>query len=117
MRQEIIVRECESLDDFHRCVESSARFGEKQTWKSSRLPCLWWPRIPAAKCWALSMANAWWVIRSRSWASRPRALPPFSHDRVHSEYRDRGVGRMLKLFQRTEALAAESGSFNGRSIP
>jgi predicted GNAT superfamily acetyltransferase len=32
---------------------------------------------------------------------------PYLHSHmtgVHSEYRDRGVGRMLKLFQRTEAL-------------
>jgi len=35
---------------------------------------------------------------------------------VHSEYRDRGVGRLLKLFQRGEALGRESGSFNGHSI-
>jgi len=66
MSQEIIVRECESLDEFHRCVEL-----QREIWGEADLevePATMFvvAGIPAARCWALSMVNAWWDTRSRS---------------------------------------------------
>jgi predicted GNAT superfamily acetyltransferase len=105
MSQEIIVRKCESLDEFHRCVEL-----QREIWGEADL------EVEPATMFVVAAHTAGQVLgafdgdRLVGYTLAVVGL----HDRVaylhshmtgvRSEYRDRGVGRMLKLFQRNEAL-------------
>jgi predicted GNAT superfamily acetyltransferase len=105
MSQEIIVRKCESLDEFHRCVEL-----QREIWGEADL------EVEPATMFVVAAHTGGQVLVAFDGdrlvgytlavvGLRNRA--PYLHSHmtgVRSEYRDRGVGRTLKLFQRDEAL-------------
>jgi predicted GNAT superfamily acetyltransferase len=105
MSQEIIVRKCESLDEFHRCVEL-----QREIWGEADL------EVEPATMFVVAAHTGGQVLGAFDGdrlvgytlavvGLRDRA--PYLHSHmtgVRSEYRDRGLGRMLKLFQRDEAL-------------
>src|SRR5260221_7114010 len=105
MSQEIIVRKCESLDDFHRCVDL-----QRAIWGEADL------EVEPSILFVVAAHTGGQVLGAFDGdrlvgytlavvGLRDRVTYLHSHmTGVHSEYRDRGVGRLLKLFQRGEAL-------------
>jgi len=105
MSQGIIVRKCESLDEFHRCVDL-----QREIWGEADL------EVEPATMFVVAAHTGGQVLGAFDGdrlvgytlavvGLRDRVTYLHSHmTGVHSEYRDRGVGRMLKLFQRSEAL-------------
>jgi predicted GNAT superfamily acetyltransferase len=105
MSQEIIIRKCESLDDFHRCVDL-----QREIWGEADL------EVEPATMFVVA-ANTGGEVLGAFDGDRLvgytlaviglRDRVPYLHSHmtgVHGAYRDHGVGRKLKLFQRTEAL-------------
>ncbi len=105
MSQEIIVRKCDTLDDFHRCVDL-----QREIWGEADLEVEPSTMFVVAAHTGGQVLGAFDSDRMVGYTLAVVGL----HDRVpylHShmtgvlkEYRDSGVGRMLKLFQRGEAL-------------
>jgi predicted GNAT superfamily acetyltransferase len=105
MSGEIIVRKCESLEDFHRCVEL-----QREIWGEADL------EVEPATMFVVAAHTGGEVLGAFDddrlvgytlalVGLRERTTYLHSHMAgVKPEYRDRGVGRMLKLFQRSEAL-------------
>jgi len=105
MSPEIIVRKCESLDDFHRCVDL-----QRTIWGEADL------EVEPSTLFVVAAHTGGQVLGAFDGdrlvgytlavvGLRERVSYLHSHmTGVHSKYRDRGVGRMLKLFQRGEAL-------------
>jgi len=105
MSGEIIVRKCESLEDFHRCVEL-----QREIWGEADL------EVEPATMFVVAAHTGGEVLGAFDGdrlvgytlalvGLRDRTAYLHSHMAgVKPEYRDRGVGRMLKLFQRSEAL-------------
>jgi predicted GNAT superfamily acetyltransferase len=105
MSGEIIVRKCESLEDFHRCVEL-----QREIWGEADL------EVEPATMFVVAAHTGGEVLGAFDGdrlvgytlalvGLRDRTTYLHSHMAgVKPEYRDRGVGRMLKLFQRSEAL-------------
>jgi predicted GNAT superfamily acetyltransferase len=105
MSQGIIVRECESLDEFRRCVEL-----QRKIWGEADLevePATMFVVAAHTGGQVLGAFDGDRLVGYTLAVVGLRDRLPYLHSHmtgVHSEYRDRGVGRMLKLFQRTEAL-------------
>ena len=105
MSQQIIIRRCESLDDFHRCVDL-----QREVWGEADLEVEPATMFVVATHTGGEVLGAFDGDRLVGYTLAVVGLRdrlPYLHSHmtgVHSEYRDRGVGRMLKLFQRTEAL-------------
>jgi predicted GNAT superfamily acetyltransferase len=105
MSQEIIVRKCESLDEFHRCVEL-----QREIWGEADLEVEPPTMFVVAAHTAGQVLGAFYGDQLVGYTLAVVGLRdrvPYLHSHmtgVRSEYRDRGVGRMLKLFQRNEAL-------------
>jgi predicted GNAT superfamily acetyltransferase len=105
MSQGIIVRKCDSLDEFHRCVDL-----QREIWGEADL------EVEPATMFVVAAHTGGQVLGAFDGdrlagytlavvGLRDRVTYLHSHmTGVRSEYRDRGVGRMLKLFQRGEAL-------------
>ena len=105
MNADIVVRKCESLDEFHRCVDL-----QREIWGEADL------EVEPATLFVVAAHTGGEVLgafdgnRLVGFTLAVVGLQgsvPYLHSHmtgVHSEYRDRRVGRMLKLFQRTEAL-------------
>jgi predicted GNAT superfamily acetyltransferase len=105
MSKGIIVRKCESLDEFRRCVDL-----QREIWGEADL------EVEPATMFVVAAHTGGQVLGAFDGGRlvgytlavvgvRDRVTYLHSHmTGVHSEYRDRGVGRMLKLFQRSEAL-------------
>lgn len=106
MSEEIRVRRCESLEEFHRCVEL-----QREIWGEADL------EVEPATLFVVAAHIGGQVLGAFD-GSRligyTLALPgirqgrPYLHSHmtgVSEAYRDRGAGRALKLFQREEALA------------
>jgi len=105
MSGEIIVRKCESLEDFHRCVEL-----QREIWGEADL------EVEPATTFVVAAHTGGEVLGAFDGdrlvgytlalvGVRDRTTYLHSHMAgVKPQYRDRGVGRMLKLFQRSEAL-------------
>jgi predicted GNAT superfamily acetyltransferase len=105
MSRDIVVRKCESLDEFHGCVEL-----QREIWGEADL------EVEPATMFVVAAHTGGQVLGAFDGdrlvgytlavvGLRDGATYLHSHmTGVHSEYRDRGVGRMLKLFQRDEAL-------------
>jgi predicted GNAT superfamily acetyltransferase len=101
----IIVRKCEALSEFHRCVEL-----QREIWKETEL------EVEPATIFVVAAHSGGQVLGAFDGdrmvgytlalvGLRGRVAYLHSHmTGVLSEYRDRGVGRLLKLFQRDEAL-------------
>jgi predicted GNAT superfamily acetyltransferase len=105
MSQEIIVRKCGSLDEFHRCVEL-----QREIWGEADLevePATMFVVAAHTAGQVLGAFNGDQLVGYTLAVVGLRDRVPYLHSHmtgVRSEYRDRGVGRMLKLFQRNEAL-------------
>jgi predicted GNAT superfamily acetyltransferase len=105
MSSGIVVRKCERLDEFHRCVDL-----QREIWKEAEL------EVEPPTIFVVAAHTGGQVLGAFDGdvmvgytlalvGVRDRVLYLHSHmTGVLSEYRDRGVGRMLKLFQREEAL-------------
>ena len=104
----VIVRKCESLEDFHTCVAL-----QREIWGEQDL------EVEPATTFVVAAHTGGQVLGAYDGgiligftlalaALRNGAAYLHSHmTGVHANYRDRGVGRMLKLFQRDEALSRD----------
>ncbi|MGB2900947.1 MAG: GNAT family N-acetyltransferase [Candidatus Acidiferrum sp.] len=105
MSPDIVVRKCENLDEFHRCVEL-----QREIWGEADLEVEPATLFVVAAHTGGEVLGAFDSNRLVGFTLAVVGLQggvPYLHSHmtgVHNEYRDRGVGRMLKLFQRTEAL-------------
>src|SRR5712692_4950956 len=105
MSQEIIVRKCESLDEFHRCVDL-----QREIWGEADLevePSTMFVVAAHTGGQVLGAFDGDLMVGYTLAVVGLHDRVPYLHSHmtgVKSEYRDRGVGRMLKLFQRGEAL-------------
>jgi predicted GNAT superfamily acetyltransferase len=105
MSEEIIVRKCESLDDFHHCVDL-----QRAIWGEADLevePATMFVVAAHTGGQTLGAFDGDRLVGFTLAVAGLRGRVPYLHSHmtgVDSEYRDRGVGRMLKLFQREEAL-------------
>jgi predicted GNAT superfamily acetyltransferase len=106
MSQEIIVRKCEGLDEFRCCVEL-----QREIWKEAELEVEPVTMFVVAAHTGGQVLGAFEGDRMVGYTLALVGLHhrvPYLHSHmtgVKGEYRDRGVGRKLKLFQRDEALS------------
>jgi len=106
MTGDIVVRKCESLEEFQRCVEL-----QREIWGEADL------EVEPATMFVVAANTGGEVLGAFDGdrlvgytlavaGLRDRVSYLHSHmTGVLGEYRNRGVGRQLKLFQRTEALS------------
>jgi predicted GNAT superfamily acetyltransferase len=105
MSPEIIVRKCESLEDFHRCVDL-----QREIWGEADLevePATMFVVAAHTGGQVLGAFDGDHLVGYTLAVVGLRDRVPYLHSHmtgVRGEYRNRGVGRMLKLFQRTEGL-------------
>jgi len=106
MSRDIQVRNLETLDEFHCCVEL-----QRQIWGEADLevePVTMFVVAAHTGGQVLGAFDSGRMIGYTLAVVGLRDGVPFLHSHmtgVQSAYRDRGVGRMLKLFQREEALS------------
>jgi predicted GNAT superfamily acetyltransferase len=108
MSDGINVRKCETLEEFHACVAL-----QREIWGEADL------EVEPATMFVVASHTGGQVLGAfdgRKLVGYTLAVAglrngaPYFHSHmtgVQNEYRDRGVGRMLKLFQRDEALSRE----------
>ncbi len=110
MSEEITVRKCESLDDFHHCVDL-----QREIWREADLevePATLFVVAAHTGGQVLGAFDSDRLVGYTLAVVGLRDRVPYLHSHmtgVKSEYRNRGVGRMLKLFQRSEALGRGIG--------
>ena len=104
----VVVRKCAALQEFHACVAL-----QREVWGESDL------EVEPVTGFVVASETGGQVLGAFDGArlvGYTLALVGFRdgvvylhshHTGVHQDYRDRGVGRMLKLFQREEALGRE----------
>jgi predicted GNAT superfamily acetyltransferase len=102
----IIIRPCHGIEEFEACVRV-----ERDVWQSSDIDVVPIPLFVVASETGGQVLGAFhgedlvgFTMAIAGW----RARKPFLHSHmtaVMDGYRDRGVGRRLKLFQREDALA------------
>jgi predicted GNAT superfamily acetyltransferase len=106
MSQEIRVRKCERLEEFHACVQL-----QREIWGEQDLevePVTMFVVAAHTGGQVLGAFDGGKLIGYTLAVVGLRDSVAYLHSHmtgVHSDYRDRGVGRMLKLFQRDEALS------------
>jgi predicted GNAT superfamily acetyltransferase len=106
MSQEIVVRKCETLEEFHGCVEL-----QREIWGEKDLevePTTMFVVAAHTGGQVLGAFDGNRLIGYTLAVAGLRDRVPYLHSHmtgVLSEYRDKGVGRMLKLYQREEALS------------
>lgn len=106
MSQDIIVRKCQSLEEFQSCVEL-----QREIWGEKDLEVEPTTMFVVAAHTGGQVLGAFDGDRLVGYTLAVVGLGdgvPYLHSHmtgVHGDYRDRGVGRMLKLFQRNEALS------------
>jgi predicted GNAT superfamily acetyltransferase len=105
MSGDIVIRKCERLEEFQRCVEL-----QREIWGEADL------EVEPATLFVVAAHTGGGVMGAFDGdrmvgytlaVAGVRGGVPYLHSHmagVQSEYRDRRVGRMLKLFQREEAL-------------
>jgi predicted GNAT superfamily acetyltransferase len=103
--RDIVIRKCEHLEEFHRCVDL-----QREIWGEADL------EVEPATMFVVAAHTGGQVLGAFDGDKLVgytlavvglRGATPYFHSHmtgVQSEYRDRRVGRMLKLFQRDEAL-------------
>jgi predicted GNAT superfamily acetyltransferase len=108
MNGEITVRKCEALEDFYACVAL-----QRDIWGEQDL------EVEPATSFIVAANTGGQVFGAYDRkilvgftlaVAAVRNGAPYLHSHmtgVHASYRDRGVGRMLKLFQRDEALSRD----------
>jgi predicted GNAT superfamily acetyltransferase len=106
MTNGLVIRKCQALEDFHRCVAL-----QREIWQESDL------EIEPATLFVVAANTGGQVLGAFDGerlvgytlaVAGIRNGIPYLHSHmtgVHAAYRDRGVGRLLKLFQRDEALS------------
>ena len=105
MSPDIVIRKCESLDEFHSCVDL-----QREIWGEADLEVEPATMFVVAAHTGGEVLGAFDGNRLVGYTLAVVGLRdgvPYLHSHmtgVQGEYRDRGVGRMLKLFQRNEAL-------------
>jgi predicted GNAT superfamily acetyltransferase len=105
MSRDIVVRKCENLDEFHGCVEL-----QREIWGEADLevePATMFVVAARTGGEVLGAFDGDRLVGYTLAVVGLRDAVPYLHSHmtgVRSEYRDRGVGRMLKLLQRDEAL-------------
>jgi predicted GNAT superfamily acetyltransferase len=104
----ITVRSCDSLQDFHACVAL-----QREIWGEDDL------EVEPATMFVVAAHTGGQVLGAFDGSvlvgftlalAAVRNSAPFLHSHmtgVHANFRDQGVGRMLKLFQREEALSRD----------
>jgi predicted GNAT superfamily acetyltransferase len=105
-RDGIVIRYCHGIEEFEACVRV-----ERDVWKSSDIDVVPIPLFVVASETGGQVLGAYhgmdlvgFTLAIAGW----RAGNPFLHSHmtaVLDGYRDRGVGRRLKLYQRNDALA------------
>src|SRR6202163_3030958 len=105
-RNGILVRHCHGIQEFEACV-----LLERKVWKSADIDLVPIPLFVVAAETGGQVLGAFhgydlvgFTMAIAGWRNRQ----PFLHSHmtaVSDAYRDRGIGRQLKLFQRTDALA------------
>jgi len=104
----ITVRKCETLEDFHACVAL-----QRDIWGEQDLevePSTMFVVASHTGGQVLGAYDGHHLIGYTLAVAALRNGAPYLHSHmtgVHTSYRDRGVGRMLKLFQRDEALGRD----------
>ena len=107
MTSQIVIRKCDTIEEFHRCVQL-----QREIWGEADL------EVEPATMFVVAAHTGGQVLGAfvgdrlvgytLAVAGLGYANAPFLHSHmtgVQSGYRDRGVGRLLKLFQREEALS------------
>jgi predicted GNAT superfamily acetyltransferase len=106
MSEKIVVRSCQTLDVFYRCVDL-----QREIWGEADL------EVEPATAFVVAAHTGGQVLGAFDGdrlvgytlaVAGVQAGIPYLHSHmtgVHADYRDRGVGRALKLFQREEALS------------
>ena len=108
MNGQIQIRKCTSLKDFHRCVEL-----QRAVWKESDLETEPYVTFVVANQTGGQVLGAFdgdTMIGFTMAVAGVRNKTPYLHSHmtgVLPDYRDRKVGRALKLFQREEALSRD----------
>jgi predicted GNAT superfamily acetyltransferase len=102
----ILVRHCHGIEEFEACVRL-----EREVWKSADIDVVPIPLFVVAAETGGQVLGAFhgselvgFTMAIAGWRNRK----PFLHSHmaaVRDGYRDRGIGRQLKLFQRADALA------------
>ena len=105
-RHAVLIRSCHGIEEFEACVRV-----EREVWKSSDIDIVPIPLFVVASETGGQVLGAFrgrdlvgFTLAIAGWRSRK----PFLHSHmtaVLEEYRDLGVGRRLKLYQREDALA------------
>ena len=105
MSEGIVVRKCETIDEFHECVQL-----QKEVWGEADL------EVEPATLFVVAVHTGGQVLGAFDGpklvgytlaVAGVRNGMPYLHSHmtgVLAKYRNRGVGRMLKLYQREEAL-------------
>jgi len=102
----VTVRKCETLEDFHACVAL-----QRDIWGEQDLevePSTMFVVASHTGGQALGAYDGRNLIGYTLAVAALRNGAPYLHSHmtgIHANYRDRGIGRMLKLFQRDEALS------------
>lgn len=108
MTNGIVIRKCEALEDFHRCVAL-----QREIWEECDL------EVEPATLFVVAANTGGQVLGAFDdnqmvgytlAVAGVRDRIPYLHSHmtgVHGDYRNRGVGRMLKLFQREEAISRD----------
>jgi len=105
MSGDIVVRKCDCLEEFHRCVEL-----QREIWGEADLevePATLFVVAAHTGGEVLGAFDGNRMIGYTLAIAGIRGAVPYLHSHmtgVDREYRNHGVGRMLKLFQRDEAL-------------
>ncbi|MDQ1410103.1 MAG: hypothetical protein QOJ41_1838 [Acidobacteriaceae bacterium] len=106
MSGNIVIRKCQSLEEFHLCVAL-----QREIWQEADLEIEPVTAFVVAANTGGQVLGAFDGDRLAGFTLTLAAIRdgvPYLHSHmagVHADYRDRGVGRMLKLFQRDEALS------------
>jgi len=104
----ITIRKCEMLEDFHACVAL-----QRDIWGEQDLEVEPSTMFVVASHTGGQVLGAYDGRNLVGYTLAVAALrngAPYLHSHmtgVHADYRDRGIGRMLKLFQRDEALGRD----------
>jgi predicted GNAT superfamily acetyltransferase len=106
IRNGILVRHCHGIEEFEACVRL-----EREVWKSADIDVVPIPLFVVAAETGGQVLGAFhgedlvgFTMAIAGWRNRK----PFLHSHmtaVRDGYRDRGIGRQLKAFQRADALA------------
>jgi len=108
MTGSIVIRKCRTLDEFQLCVAL-----QREIWQESDLEIEPVTAFVVAANTGGQVLGAFEGQRMAGYTLAVAAIRdgvPYLHSHmagVHADYRDRGIGRMLKLAQREEALSRD----------